>query len=81
PVKPQASAKRKVLQDIKKKRPVSSNWNSRNLVNFDIKAVTTPVAAPIAKDPLKIPRKIPIDLNMAVTSKVWLLSPAGWYAT
>lgn len=34
PVKPQASAKRKVLQDIKKKRPVSSNWNSRNLVNF-----------------------------------------------
>jgi hypothetical protein len=47
----------------------------------DIKAVTTPVAAPIAKDPLKIPRKIPIDLNMAVTSKVWLLSPAGWYAT
>lgn len=47
----------------------------------DIKAVTTPVAAPIAKDPLNIPRKIPMDLNIAVTSKVWLLSPAGWYAT
>lgn len=47
----------------------------------DIKAVTTPVAAPIAKDPLNIPRKIPIDLNIAVTSNVWLLSPAGWYAT
>lgn len=43
----------------------------------DIKAVTTPVAAPIAKDPLNIPRKIPMDLNMAVTSNVWLLSPAG----
>ena len=47
----------------------------------DIKAVTTPVAAPIAKDPLNIPRKIPMDLNIAVTSNVWLLSPAGWYAT
>lgn len=43
----------------------------------DIKAVTTPVAAPIAKDPLNIPRKIPMDLNIAVTSNVWLLSPAG----
>lgn len=47
----------------------------------DIKAVTTPVAAPIAKEPLNIPRKIPMDLNIAVTSNVWLLSPAGWYAT
>lgn len=47
----------------------------------DIKAVTTPVAAPIAKDPLNIPRKIPIDLSIAMTSNVWLLSPAGWYAT
>lgn len=44
----------------------------------DIKAVTTPVAAPIAKDPLNIPRKIPMDLNIAMTSNVWLLSPAGW---
>lgn len=44
----------------------------------DIRAVTTPVAAPMANDPLKIPRKIPMDLNMAVTSKVWLLYPAGW---
>lgn len=43
----------------------------------DIKAVTTPVAAPMANDPLNIPRKIPMDLNMAVTSNVWLLSPAG----
>lgn len=34
PVKPHASAKRKVLQDIKKNKPVSNNWNSRNLVNF-----------------------------------------------
>lgn len=22
-----------------------------------------------------------MDLNIAVTSNVWLLSPAGWYAT
>lgn len=34
PVKPHASAKRKVLHDIKKNKPVSNNWNSRNLVNF-----------------------------------------------
>lgn len=34
PVKPHASASRKVLQDIKKNRPVSSNGNSRSLVNL-----------------------------------------------
>lgn len=41
----------------------------------------TPVATPRAKDPLKTPRKMPKDFNKAVASKLWLLSPAGWYAT
>lgn len=64
------------MQQSKKKKQTLERNNKK-----DIKAVTTPVAAPIAKDPLNIPRKIPIDLNIAVTSNVWLLSPAGWYAT
>lgn len=34
PVKPHASASRNVLQDIKKNKPVSSNGNSRSLVNL-----------------------------------------------
>lgn len=46
-----------------------------------MKAVMTPVATPRAKDPLKTPRKMPKDFNMAMASKLWLLSPAGWYAT
>lgn len=46
-----------------------------------MKAVTTPVATPRAKEPLKTPRKMPKDFNKAVASKLWLLSPAGWYAT
>lgn len=44
-------------------------------------AVTTPVATPREKEPLKTPRNIPNDLSSAMTSKVWLLSPCGWYAT
>ena len=44
-------------------------------------AVETPVATPRANEPLKTPRKTPKDLSIAMTSKVWLLSPAGWYAT
>lgn len=44
-------------------------------------AVMTPVATPRAKDPLKTPRKIPKDFSRAVASKLWLLSPVGWYAT
>lgn len=46
-----------------------------------MKAVMTPVATPRAKEPLKTPRKMPKDFNKAVASKLWLLSPAGWYAT
>ena len=46
-----------------------------------MRAVMTPVATPRAKDPLKTPRKMPKDFNMAMASKLWLLSPAGWYAT
>ena len=34
PVKPQASASRKVLQDMRKKRAVSSSWKSLSLVNL-----------------------------------------------
>lgn len=46
-----------------------------------MRAVMTPVATPRAKEPLKTPRKMPKDFNMAMASKLWLLSPAGWYAT
>lgn len=46
-----------------------------------MRAVTIPVATPRAKEPLKTPRKIPKDFSIAVPSKVWLLSPCGWYAT
>lgn len=42
----------------------------RSNIVEDINAVTTPVAAPIAKDPLNIPRNIPIDLNIAAMSNV-----------
>lgn len=34
PVKPQASASRNVLQDMRKKSAVSSSWKSLSLVNF-----------------------------------------------
>lgn len=47
----------------------------------DMSAVMTPVATPRAKDPLKTPRKMPKDFSRAMASKLWLLSPAGWYAT
>lgn len=53
---------------------VSNRWK-------DMRAVMTPVATPRAKDPLKTPRKMPKDFNKAMASKLWLLSPAGWYAT
>lgn len=46
-----------------------------------MKAVMTPVATPRAKEPLKTPRKMPKEFNMAMASKLWLLFPAGWYAT
>lgn len=46
-----------------------------------MRAVTTPVATPRAKEPLKTPRKMPKDFNKAMASKLWLLSPVGWYAT
>lgn len=36
----------------------------------DMRAVTTPVATPRAKEPLKTPRKIPKDFSIAMTSKV-----------
>lgn len=42
-----------------------------------MRAVTTPVATPSANEPLKTPRKIPKDFNMAIPSKVWVLSPSG----
>lgn len=61
----------------KKKKLLHKHLEKETNNEKDINAVTTPVAAPIAKDPLNIPRKIPMDLNIAVTSNVWLLSPAG----
>lgn len=42
----------------------------------DMRAVTTPVATPRAKEPLKIPRNIPKHFNNATNSNV--LSPCGW---
>lgn len=47
----------------------------------DMRAVTTPVAAPIIKEPLKIPRKTPTDLKKAEASNMCVLAPRGWYAT
>lgn len=44
----------------------------------DIRAVTTPVTAPIMKEPLNIPRKTPTDLKNAAASKAWVFSPVGW---
>lgn len=35
----------------------------------DIRAVTTPVTAPMVKEPLNIPRKMPTDLKKAAASK------------
>ncbi len=46
----------------------------------DMRAVTTPVTAPIAKEPLKMPKKTPTDLKKAEASNVCVLAPAGWYA-
>ena len=36
----------------------------------DMRAVTTPVTAPMAKDPLKIPRNTPTDLKNAAASNM-----------
>jgi len=47
-------------------------------VRKDIRAVTTPVTAPIMKEPLNIPRKTPTDLKNAAASKAWVFSPVGW---
>lgn len=47
----------------------------------DMRAVTTPVTAPMAKEPLKMPKKTPTDLKKAEASNVCVLAPAGWYAT
>lgn len=44
----------------------------------DMRAVTTPVAAPITKEPLKIPRKIPTDLKKAEASNMCVFAPLGW---
>lgn len=44
----------------------------------DMRAVTTPVAAPITKEPLKIPRKTPTDLKKAEASNMCVFAPAGW---
>lgn len=46
-----------------------------------MRAVTTPVAAPITKEPLKMPMKTPTDLKKAEASNWCVLAPAGWYAT
>lgn len=44
----------------------------------DIRAVTTPVTAPMVKEPLNIPRKMPTDLKKAAASKACVFNPAGW---
>lgn len=44
----------------------------------DIRAVTTPVTAPMVKEPLNMPIKMPTDLKKAAASKVCVFSPAGW---
>ena len=44
----------------------------------DMRAVTTPVTAPMAKDPLKIPRNTPTDLKNAAASNMWVFAPLGW---
>lgn len=43
-----------------------------------MRAVTTPVAAPIMKEPLKIPRKTPTDVKKAEASNVCVFDPLGW---
>lgn len=64
-------------------KPTGSRKGSNAVINRweDMRAVMTPVATPRAKDPLKTPRKIPKDFSRAMASKLWLLSPVGWYAT
>ncbi|KAG7272020.1 hypothetical protein CRUP_004179 [Coryphaenoides rupestris] len=44
----------------------------------DMRAVMTPVATPSRKEPLNTATKMPKDFNMAIASKLWLLSPLGW---
>lgn len=56
---------------------VASSLEELN-VKKDIRAVTTPVTAPIMKEPLNIPRKTPTDLKNAAASKAWVFSPVGW---
>lgn len=46
-----------------------------------MRAVTTPVAAPIKKEPLNIPRNTPTDLKKAEASNMCVFAPLGWYAT
>lgn len=43
----------------------------------DMRAVTTPMTAPIAKEPLKMPKKMPTDLKKAEASNVCVLAPEG----
>lgn len=43
-----------------------------------MRAVTTPVTAPIAKEPLKIPRKTPTDVKKAEASNMCVFAPLGW---
>lgn len=43
-----------------------------------MRAVMTPVATPSRKEPLNTAKNTPKDFNMAMASKLWLLSPVGW---
>lgn len=43
-----------------------------------MRAVTTPVTAPIAKEPLKMPKKIPTDVKKAEASNMCVFTPLGW---
>lgn len=43
-----------------------------------MRAVTTPVTAPIAKEPLKIPRKTPTEVKKAEASNMCVFVALGW---
>ena len=59
------------LRDITTDGIVRVSWK-------DMRAVTTPMTAPMANEPLKIPRKTPTDLKKAAASNVCVLAPLGW---
>ena len=60
PVRPAASAIRKVLYDIKVNRAVSKRGNRPIFVSFVSSAVRRAMAAPNKNEPRKTPMKIPI---------------------